>query len=166
MKIFLLLSFLILAISCSTDKSVYWCGDHACINKKERKAYFKKTMIVEKKIISKKNKKDLTKSQEIIKKAKENEKKRIANEKKIKKEKKLEQKRLKKEEKKQAKKIKKTKKKNKNKLITQKETKVVSEGINSTLSTSLQSVDFEEIKDQIIKKNLIRSYPDINDIPN
>ena len=57
MKIFLLLSFLILAISCSSDKSVYWCGDHACINKKERKAYFKKTMIVEKKIISKKNKK-------------------------------------------------------------------------------------------------------------
>ena len=79
---------------------------------------------------------------------------------------KLEKKRLEKEEKIQAKKIKKTKKKNKNKLITQKETKVVSEGINSTLSTSLQSVDFEEIKDQIIKKNLIRSYPDINDIPN
>ena len=50
---------LILLISCSGDKSVYWCGDHACINKKEKEAYFKKTMIIEKKIINKKKKKDL-----------------------------------------------------------------------------------------------------------
>ena len=34
-------------ISCSLNKKVYWCGDHPCINKKEREAYFKKTMIVE-----------------------------------------------------------------------------------------------------------------------
>ena len=43
-------------ISCSNNKSVYWCGDHACINKKEKEAYFKKTMIVEKRILNKKNK--------------------------------------------------------------------------------------------------------------
>ena len=76
MKVVLSFALIILLSTCSSNKSVYWCGDHACINKKERKAYFKKTMIVEKKIISKKNKKDLTKSQEIIKKAKESEKKR------------------------------------------------------------------------------------------
>jgi len=35
-------------ISCSNgSKEVYWCGDHACINKKERKIYFAETMIVE-----------------------------------------------------------------------------------------------------------------------
>ena len=79
MKILLYIIFLILIASCTPKKTAYWCGDHPCINKKERKAYFKKTMIVEKKIISKKNKKDLTKSQEIIKKAKESEKKRKRN---------------------------------------------------------------------------------------
>ena len=94
MKIFFILVSLILLVSCSKDRSVYWCGDHACINKKEKEAYFKKTMIVEKKILNKKNKKDLTNSEEIIKKAKLNQKKRIANEKKIEKEKKLQQKRL------------------------------------------------------------------------
>ena len=28
-------------ISCSANKGVYWCGDHSCINKKEKEAYFK-----------------------------------------------------------------------------------------------------------------------------
>ena len=54
--IFLLSGFLL--FSCSNSKSVYWCGDHACINKKEREAYFKKTMIVEKRELTKKNKKN------------------------------------------------------------------------------------------------------------
>ena len=34
-------------ISCSTNKGVYWCGDHPCINKKEKEAFFEKNMIVE-----------------------------------------------------------------------------------------------------------------------
>jgi len=185
MKVTFFFALLILLTSCAENKSVYWCGDHACINKKEREAYFKKTMIVEKKIINKdNNKKDLTKSEEIIKKAKANEKKRIANEKNIKKEKKLEQKRLKKEQKKQiknakleekrlkkeerkiAKKIQEEEKKSKNKLIKKEETKVTKHEKTTSFSSSLQNVEFEQIKDQIIKKNLIRPYPDINDIPN
>ena len=40
-----LLSFLI--FSCSNNNEVYWCGDHACINKKERRIYFSETMTVE-----------------------------------------------------------------------------------------------------------------------
>ena len=173
-----------LLISCSGNKSVYWCGDHACINKKEKEAYFKKTMIVEKKIISEKNRKDMTKSEEIIKKAKKNEKKRIANEKMMEKEKKLEQKRLKKEQKEQAKnaklekkrlkkeekdlakKINKSEKKNKDKLIKKEKTEVTDHENTSSFSSSLQSAEFEQIKERIIKKNLIRPYPDINDIPN
>jgi len=83
MKVVLFFTLIILLSTCSSNKSVYWCGDHACINKKEKEAYFKKTMIIEKKIINERNKKDLTKSQEIIEKARANEKKRIANEKKI-----------------------------------------------------------------------------------
>ena len=77
MKFILFFTLLTLLISCSGTKSVYWCGDHACINDKEKEAYFKKTMIVEKKIVSKKNKNDLTKSEEIIKRAKANEKKKL-----------------------------------------------------------------------------------------
>ena len=44
--------------SCSNNKVVYWCGDHACINKKEREAYFKKTLIVEVKNINNDNSKN------------------------------------------------------------------------------------------------------------
>ena len=61
MKYLFLSVILFLSISCSGNRSVYWCGDHACINKKERNAYFKKTMIVEKRDI--KNEKKLSKSE-------------------------------------------------------------------------------------------------------
>ena len=56
MKYFIVLLFIIL-LSCTNKKEVYWCGDHACINNKEKKAYFKKTMIVEVRKFSKQNKK-------------------------------------------------------------------------------------------------------------
>ena len=67
MKKFLLLMFLFFLFSCASNKTVYWCGDHACINKKEREAYFKKTMIVEIKEVGKKNDKDES-NLEIVKK--------------------------------------------------------------------------------------------------
>ena len=47
---------LILLFGCGNKNEVYWCGDHACVNNKEKEAYFKKTMIVEKRDLSKKNK--------------------------------------------------------------------------------------------------------------
>ena len=47
MKKLLYLFLLFIIISCSNSKKVYWCGDHPCINVKEKEAYFKKTMIVE-----------------------------------------------------------------------------------------------------------------------
>ena len=57
MKYLILLIFLLFLFSCSNGKRVYWCGDHACINNKEKKSYFKKTMIVEVRELSKQNKK-------------------------------------------------------------------------------------------------------------
>jgi hypothetical protein len=36
---------------------VYWCGDHACINNKEKKAYFEKTLITEIKDLTKQKRK-------------------------------------------------------------------------------------------------------------
>ena len=47
MKKLLLLVFFFFIFSCTSSRTVFWCGDHACINKKEKKAYFKKTMTVE-----------------------------------------------------------------------------------------------------------------------
>ena len=67
MKQLFILIFLFFLLACSNNKTVYWCGDHACINKKEREAYFKKTMIVEIKEVGKKNDKDES-NLEIVKK--------------------------------------------------------------------------------------------------
>ena len=53
MKIFVMLLIFFLSLGCAQHKGVYWCGDHPCINKKEKEAYFKKTMIVEVKHIEK-----------------------------------------------------------------------------------------------------------------
>ena len=46
MNRFIIFSFFLI-VGCGSSNTVYWCGDHQCINKKEREAYFKKTMIVE-----------------------------------------------------------------------------------------------------------------------
>ena len=75
-NLFFLSTFLII-VSCSSNKVTYWCGDHPCINKKEREAYFKKTMVVETKNI---NKKELTNNSDIeriILQTRTNEKRRI-----------------------------------------------------------------------------------------
>ena len=58
----------------------------------------------------------------------------------------------------------------KKKLIKKKKkstVKVVSNSTNGrSKKTEINSGDFREIVERIIKKNTIKSYPDINDIPN
>jgi hypothetical protein len=84
-------------LSCTNNKSVYWCGDHACINKKEKESYFKKTMIVEVKNL-KNIKKKSSEIEKITEQAKQEEKKRIKKEKSFLKQAKLdEKKRIKRE---------------------------------------------------------------------
>lgn len=73
-------------ISCSNNKGVYWCGDHPCINNKEKEAYFRKTMIVEVKNYNKGKSKNDSEIERLMNQAKLDEKKRIYNEKQIKKE--------------------------------------------------------------------------------
>ena len=52
---FLLLPLLLL--NCTNNRTVYWCGDHACVNNKEKKLYFKNNMTIEiREIYKKKNK--------------------------------------------------------------------------------------------------------------
>ena len=72
MKYFLIVLIFFLFSSCSTNKTVYWCGDHQCISKKEKEAYFKKNLIVEKRHIKKNNNKNMLASEEILKQAKLN----------------------------------------------------------------------------------------------
>ena len=47
MKKFIILIVFFFIINCAQKNTVYWCGDHQCLTKKEKKDYFKKTMIVE-----------------------------------------------------------------------------------------------------------------------
>ena len=171
MKNLLFLFIFFVVINCSNNNTVFWCGDHPCINKKERESYFKRTMIVEVKELEEMNKKDKSEIEKITQQARIDEKKRIKDEKKIskniklqekhkiKREKELAKQRLK-EEKKLIKKVKKTpensKISTKQKIITSKDSKNLSIALN----------DFDDIKKRIVEKNILRPYPDINDIPN
>ena len=195
MNIKLIFIIFLLILGCSKNNVSYWCGDHACINKKEREAYFKKTMIVETKSNSISSKKQKTeyekildqnetkmkyedKSKKLLKKeTKLEEKRRIKEEIALKKEAKLEEKRrikeeiaLKKEaelEEKQrqinedllAKKIEKDEK-NINKVL-----KKNYESANSAKDSKLSLSSFDTIVKNINRKNSLRPYPDIDDIP-
>jgi len=106
MKNLFFLFILFIIISCSPNRGVYWCGDHPCINKKEKEAYFKKTMIVEIKGSKNKNYKNISEIEKIMQEAQSKEKKRIKDEKDLTKQIKLEQKKQIKEEKNLAKQLK------------------------------------------------------------
>ena len=190
MKYIFLILVLFVLTSCTNTKGVYWCGDHACINKKERNAYFKKNMIVEKRDI--KNEKKLSKSEiDIIKKKiKEEENYKTLSEKKAKKLAKKKGKAFEKEEKRRLKQAKldeksrlKEEKKRLKQLKSEKKDKIKEEKKKLNNQSMIQKKDedllmneksvvlnisnkFSELKNKIIKKNANKKYPDINDIPN
>ena len=74
MKYFFLLLIAFLFSNCSSNNEVYWCGDHACVNKKEKEFYFKEKMIVEKRLVKKEEKLSKDKKDEIMKMIREKEK--------------------------------------------------------------------------------------------
>ena len=94
-----ILFILFIIISCSPNRGVYWCGDHPCINKKEKETYFKKTMIVEVKEIKKDTSKGNSDIEKIIQQARVDDKKKIKEEKDMSIQAKLEKKRKIKQEK-------------------------------------------------------------------
>ena len=165
-----------MVVACSNNKSVYWCGDHPCINKKEKEAYFKKTMIVEIKDLKNKNYKSSTEYERIMQQAQLDEKKRIKGEKNLSKQAKLEKKRRIREEKDLAKQIKledkkriKEEKELSRSKIVKNETKHLKKNVESTTSianTKIELGKFSEIVEKITKKNTFKPFPDINDIPN
>ena len=54
----LLLSFLTI-LSCAKTKTVYICGDHACINKAEAEQYFEDNLSLEVMIVNNNKKKEI-----------------------------------------------------------------------------------------------------------
>jgi len=217
MRLFISLFFLFLLLGCGQNAQVYWCGDHACINKKEKEEYFKKTMIVEVKTLNKNKKKDLSeleiiknraglsdnktliKKEEILDNSisnKENkkdlkkrilieQKNKIKEEKKKLKQAKIQAKKDKQEAKKQKKhlelekkklaklekKITKQKKREEKKIIKRKKAdndiKIETSMKEESVLVSRDSVSnkFSELVENIYKKNMFKSYPNINDIP-
>ena len=194
MKYLILLIFSLLVFACSNGKRVYWCGDHACINNKEKEAYFKKTMIIEIRELSKQNKKSKSELEIIKKQAGLEQKKEIKNEKELAKQVRLDKKRRIKEEKELAKQVRLDKKrriKEENELTKQvrlEEKKIIKEEkksykkkilktenvplekeivINTGIARiNISSNEFKELVEKITNKNMFRPYPNINDIPN
>ena len=187
MKNYLFLCVFFLIFSCTNNKSVYWCGDHPCINNKEKEAYFKKTMIVEVRNYNKGKINDNSEIEKLLDQAKLDEKRRILSEKELAKQTKIEEKELAKqikleeknrikEEKELAKQIEIDEKKmiNENSK-SQEQTDLGEKGQNEkkiikarsfTENIEISSNKFSELVEKINKKNSSRSYPDINDIPN
>jgi len=186
MKNLFFLFMLLMIISCSANKGVYWCGDHSCKNKKEKEAYFKKTMIVEIKTSKNKNYKNNSEIEKIMQEAQSKAKKIIKVEKDLAKQTKLEEKKqikIKleekmriKEEKNLAKQIKleekmriKDKKKSSKRKIVVNQKKQLKKSIELNASTENIKIvpsKFSELIKKITKKNILRPYPDINDVPN
>ena len=174
MKYLSLLICSLLLFACSSGKRVYWCGDHACINNKERESYFKKTMIVETRELSKQNKRSKSEIETIKKQADLEQKKEIKNEKKLVKQARLEEKRRIKDEKELARQVRLEKKKRTNN-ISKKEKKsskkkaFKTENKEIIINTDITSIDissneFERLVERITKKNMSKTYPNINDI--
>ena len=194
MKYLILLIFSLLVFACSNGKRVYWCGDHACINNKEKEAYFKKTMIVEIRELSKQNKKSKSELEIIKKQAGLEQKKEIKNEKELAKQVRLDKKRRIKEEKELAKQVRLDKKrrikeeKELAKQVRLEEKKIIKEEkksykkkvlktenvplekeivINTGIARiNISSTPFKELVKKITKENMLRPYPNINNMPN
>ena len=140
-NLFLIIIFLLLT-SCGGTKTVHWCGDHQCVNEKERKAYFAKTMIIEIREIDSKDKKlkeEKKEQKKILKQARLDEKKRKKEQKKI------------------------NKKAIEKKAEVKSDVKVTNVEIASSKITN-KSNNFSEISNKILSDSLTKPYPDINDI--
>jgi len=180
MRLLFFFLFFFLLSACSNTNKVFWCGDHPCVNKKERKVYFKETMIVEIRNFKKGEKKNYTNLDIIKKNFIKEEKEKAKNKKilekqeakerknKIKAEK--EQKRLaliqKKKDEKELKMREKNDKKSemkKKKKIIKKNSKIIS-AVSSENNKNIS--EFNDLAEAIFKKNSSKSYPDINDMPN
>jgi len=175
MKNFLFILIFFIITSCGTSKKVFWCGDHACINKKEKEEYFKKTMIVEVREFNKKKEK-ISKIDKITnyqdknnkKQMRLEEKQRLKDQKELAKQMRLEEKQRLKDQKVNAKEFKKKSKELRKTNNTTSNNSVVkiNEGKNILKEKDISSTDFNTLVKKINERNKFKPYPNINDIPN
>jgi len=178
MKIYIYFIIVILISSCASNNEVYWCGDHACTNNKEKEAYFKKTMIVEVKNLDKKNTESLSVNQKILNQSKTEEKSTITsvedsvNEIKLEKEIERNEEEIEKQIELQIQEIAKKEEKL-NEQIELIQDEKISKKEDTSISSSFDKVaeineinekDFDELVEKILIRNSSRSYPEINDI--
>ena len=166
MKIIYFLICILILVGCTNQKKTFWCGDHECLNKKEKKAYFEKEMTVQIKDLSEsdiKEKSDIEKITQQFLLTEDEIKKRDKN---IRKQAKIEEKRKKKEGKKIKKqmRLEKKKKKEKEKLV-RKQNVLIVKSSNEVIKNDNYLSAFDKIKERILSKNISKPYPDINDIP-
>lgn len=56
---FLVILLALFLTACSTQKKVFICGDHECINKQEAKVFFEENLSIEVKILDNNKKKEI-----------------------------------------------------------------------------------------------------------
>jgi len=186
MKKYLYFIIFILAASCSSNKGVYWCGDHACANNKEKEAYFKKTMIVEVRNLDKNNIEPISVNEKILNQSESKKKSKIIEKKKLEQEINFEEEEREIEEQIeiqeqvieqqieiQEQEIAKEEENINEQINLKQETLNIEKIEEKKLSSEdkvveLEDVDsknFDELVENILVRNSTRSYPKINDIP-
>jgi hypothetical protein len=182
MKLIYLIILMFFINGCSNNKSAYWCGDHECIDKREKSEYFKKHMVIEVKNLEK-NQIKMTEYEKILAQSQENKKKLFTVNNDLTKINKKEEKFRNKEKKKIAKDLRKKEKKrikNERKLvkINNKENKkkkplkikkIVKNKILKAEQTLKKNIDnlssFSDLVKEVKERNYNKPFPDINDIP-
>jgi len=188
MKLYIYFIILIFLISCSKNKGVYWCGDHACANNKEKEAYFEKTMIVEVRNLDKNKTESDSINEKIINQSKSSNKKKFFSRKKkldqeiklevqenIRNEKEIEeqikiQEQIEHQEQDRLKQEKELKEQGKledeKRLIMKKEEQQSSSAFAKVVEIKeISTKNFDELVERILIRNSSRTYPKINDIP-
>ncbi len=165
-KIFIILAIISLS-NCSTKpKTIFICGDRACVNKDEAEQYFERNLSIEVKVLNNKKKEDIDLVQLNLK--KDDNKRKISLEKKDKSEKKLkvlsrnEVKKIKSNLKKKNRiSDKKTIKKNKDIVKKKKKSSIVKTKKVDDICTILEKCSIEEISNYLIKEGKNKKFPDI-----
>lgn len=177
MKTFFLIMLILLLYGCNKPKSVLICGDHICVNKEEAKQYFEKNLVLEVRIIDKKNSKNVNlvelnlksntdekKQINLIPKKNTTTKIKVLSKDEIKK-KKIQLKKnkvIKNVNRKSVKKIEKKKKEKSKKKIIQKAKKVNKPNKEIVdICTVLNKCTIDEISEYLIKKGKSDNFPDI-----
>ena len=163
MKIYKYLTIFIFIISCSANKGVYWCGDHACANNKEKEAYFKKTMIVEVRNLNKKDKNKDSENEKILKQYQPVETKLVIKSEELDQQIELEEEQRANE----AKRMEEQLKLEEEQILNEEknEQKTISTFKKSVEISEASSMNFDDLVDKILARNSSRSFPKINDIP-